>query len=81
MEKCLLQKKSSSVDIFILNKSSAKKVVVPKTDCPTELAFLKKIRSKKVGTVKKQLFRGKDSPGKGAPQKSSCSEEKASAKK
>ena len=33
---------STSVDIFILNISSTKKVVIPKSNCPRELPILKK---------------------------------------
>ena len=38
----LLRQRSSSVDIFILNSSSAKKVAVSKSNCPKELPILKK---------------------------------------
>ena len=42
VQKYLLGKSSSSVDIFILNNSPAKNVAVPKSNCPEELAILKK---------------------------------------
>ena len=43
MQKYLLQKKSSSVDIFILNNFSAKKVVAaPRSKCAKEFPILKK---------------------------------------
>ena len=41
VQKYLLEKSRSSVDIFILNNSSAKKVAVPKRNCPKELSFSK----------------------------------------
>ena len=42
VQKYLLGKSSSSVDIFVLNNSPAKKVAVPKSNCPKELSVLKK---------------------------------------
>ena len=42
VQKYLLGKSSSLVDIFILKNSSAKKVAVPKSNCPEELSVLKK---------------------------------------
>ena len=80
MEKYLPQKSSSSVDIFILSNSSAKKIVVPKSDCPKVLVFLKKCRSKKVGTVK-NCFEEKTLPKMELLKKSSCTEEIAATKK
>ena len=42
MQKYLLQKRSSSVDIFILNNFSAKKVAAPRSKCAKEFPILKK---------------------------------------
>ena len=42
VQKYLLGKSSSSVDIFILNNSSAKMVAFPKINYPKELSILKK---------------------------------------
>ena len=41
VQKYLLRKSSYSVDVFILNNSSAKKVAVPKSNCPKELPIFK----------------------------------------
>ena len=56
MQKYLLRKGSSSVDIFILNNSSAKMVVVLKSNQPEELPILKKWLLGRSFTLKKQLF-------------------------
>ena len=42
VQKYLLRQSSSSVDIFILSNSSAKKVAVPKSSNPKELPILNK---------------------------------------
>ena len=42
MQKYPFQKMSTSVEIFILSNSSAKKVAVPKRICPKELPLHKK---------------------------------------
>ena len=42
VQKYLLGESRSAVDIFILNNSSAKKVAVPKSNCPEEISILKK---------------------------------------
>ena len=42
VQKYLLGKSSSSVDVFILNNSSAKMVAFPKINYPKELSILKK---------------------------------------
>ena len=41
VQKYLLRKSNSSVDIFILNNSSTKKVAVPKSNYPKELPIRK----------------------------------------
>ena len=74
----MLRQRSSSVDIFILSNSSAKKVAVPKSNCPKELSMLKKwllstsFAPKKVGILKKQLLQENDSFENGAPQKNAA---------
>ena len=59
VQKYLLRKSSSSVDIFFLNNSFAKNVTVPKSNYPKELSILKwwllgeKFHSEKVAILKK----------------------------
>ena len=42
VQKYLLRKSSPSIDIFILNNTSAKKLAVTKSNCPKELSIHKK---------------------------------------
>ena len=56
MRKYLLQKSSSSVDLFILNIFSAKKVAFPRSNCPKELPVLKKWLLGWSFALKMQLF-------------------------
>ena len=54
VQKHLLGKSSSSVDLFILNNSHAKEVAVPKSNCPEELSILKKWLLARSFTLKSQ---------------------------
>ena len=52
VQKYLVRKKSSSVDISILSNSSAKKVVFPKSNYPKEHPIVKKWPLRKVSLRK-----------------------------
>ena len=56
MRKYLLRKSNSSVDIFILNIFSTKKVAFPQSNCPKELPILKKWLLGLSFALKMQLF-------------------------
>ena len=56
VQKYLLRKSSSSVDIFILNNFFAKKEAVPKSNYPKELLILKWWLLGKSFPLKKELF-------------------------
>ena len=53
VQKYLPQKSSCSIDIFLLNNSSAKKITLPKSNCPKELPILKKWLLGRSFTLKK----------------------------
>ena len=55
VQKYLLWKGSSFLDIFILN-SSSKKIAVPESNCGKELAVLKKSLLCRIFAPKKKLF-------------------------
>ena len=80
VQKYLLWKCSSSVDVLILNNSLVKKVTVPKSNCPKNRPILKKWLLGRSLALKKLLFWKVDA-NKWMFWKRSCSEEIAAQKK